>query len=124
VSGLEQCVLHALARLRSYGVVPSAGAEVSDRRVPAVQFTARLRHVRGSGASAPFAQNVTTSGTRSDRQSGPPGVSMTTDIEYLGEPRSRFGPRLFTNEHRVFHDPCTLKRFAFLSPDIPLTAFR
>ena len=45
-------------------------------------------------------------------------------IEYLGEPRSRSGPRLFTNEHRAFHDRRTLKGFAFLSPDVPLTAFR
>ena len=47
VFGFEQCVLHVFVRLRSYGVVPSAGAEASDLcGVPPVQFTTRLRHVR------------------------------------------------------------------------------
>jgi hypothetical protein len=88
--GFEQCVLHAFARLRSYGVVPSAGAEGSDLcRVPAVQFTTRVRHVRAGqdrvlllpGMSLPLGHCPT-------RQCGPPSVAMTPYIEGVRFPES------------------------------------
>jgi hypothetical protein len=47
VFGFEQCLLHAFARLRSYGVVFSNGAAASDLcGMPTVQLTTGLRHVR------------------------------------------------------------------------------
>ena len=80
VFGLEQCVLHPFARLHSYGVVPSAGAEASDLcRVPAVQFTTRLRHVRAGQDRVFLLPRLSQPlGHHPTRQSGSPVVAMTT----------------------------------------------